>query len=228
MVFPYNFMNYMENKSYSFLVWGLIILGIAGIVLGMFAVISKNSGSVVPSVVISNSIAFDDWVEGPKNAKVTLIEYSDFECPACKYYSSQVKQLVADFGDKIDFVYRYFPLEQIHKYAFLAAQAAEAAGRQGKFWEMHDILFSNQEAWANSDNAQVIFISYAADLKLNVAKFTTDLNSQDVIDRVKKSEANALSLNLQGTPTFFLNGRQFSNPASYNDFKKLIESELAK
>lgn len=217
-----------NNKGYSFLVWGLIILGIAGILLGMFAVFSGKSGnpSGAPLATISNQINADDHVRGTGNGKVTLIEYSDFQCPACAYFSGQTKQLVADFGDKINFVYRYFPLESIHKYAMLSSQAAEAAGLQGKFWEMGDMLFTNQTKWEASDDAQSIFVSYAAALKLDVKKFTEDLNSASVIARVKKDESDATNIGLQGTPTFFIDGKQIVNPNSYADFKALIQNEI--
>ena len=179
------------------------------------------------SVALPAPVSADDWIKGSPAAKAVLVEYSDFQCPACKYFFSQVKQLESDFGDKIAFVYRYFPLEAIHKYALLSAQAAEAAGKQGKFWEMHDLIFQNQEQWADSGNALDNFVSYAQTLNLDVDKFKSDINSPEITDKIKKMEQSALAADLKGTPTFFLNGNQIS-PQSYGEFKQLIENELNK
>ncbi|MEK7149867.1 MAG: thioredoxin domain-containing protein [Patescibacteria group bacterium] len=213
----------MTNKFQQILIWGLIILGLGAIVLGMIGIVSKKTeGTLI------NPVNSSDWIRGNRNAKVVLVEYSDFQCPACAYYSGMVKNLERDFLNDLAVVYRHFPLEQIHKYAKLSAQAAEAAGKQGKFWEMHDVLFEKQSEWSVSDDALQNFISYAQTLGLDINRFQTELNSRDVEDRIQKNIVSAYNQKLAGTPTFFLNGKQISNPRDYEEFKNLIQKEISK
>ncbi len=217
----------MDNrKLQQILVWVLVIIGLGAVVLGMVGVVSQKSQKAASGVLI-NSVSSNDWVRGGKNAKVTLVEYSDFECPACGYYYGMVKQLEKDFPGDLEVVYRNFPLPQ-HKYGKLAAQAAEAAGKQGKFWEMHDMLFEKQNEWSVSNDALQNFAVYAQSLNLNIDKFKADMNSSEISDKIQASIDDGNKQGLQGTPTFFLDGKQITNPASYNDFKALVEKESAK
>lgn len=167
-------------------------------------------------------VTVSDWSWGDISSKVVFTEYSDFQCPACAAYYPIIKQLQEKFGSKIGFAYRYFPLSNIHANADIAAQAAEAAGRQGKFWEMHDLLFQNQKVWSPDPDAQAIFKDYAKQLKLDEAKFATDLFANDVKDKILTSFENGIALNISGTPTFFLNGNKIPAPRSYEDFEALI------
>ena len=139
-----------------YILTGMIIVGV--VVGGVLLWQKKNSVSAPPS-----SIASDFKVKGPETAPITIIEFSDFQCPACGSYYPIVKQLYQEFGDEIQFVYRNFPLRQIHSNAQLAGQAAEAAGRQDKFWGMHDMIFENQKTWSDqkSRQAEEAFIAYA-------------------------------------------------------------------
>jgi protein-disulfide isomerase len=150
---------------------------------------------------------------------VTLVEFSDFQCPACLAVQAPLTQILAKYQGKVEFVYRYFPLVSIHKNAQMSAQAAEAAGLQGKFWEMHDKLFSTQSAWEGIADPKESFVGYAKELGLDTAKFATDLVSQSVVDAVNADSATATRYNLQGTPTFFVNGVN-------TDFSQL-ESKIA-
>ena len=211
----------MTNKFQQILIWGLILVGLGAIVLGMIGIVSKKTeGTLI------NPVNSSDWIRGNRNAKVVLVEYSDFQCPACAYYSSLVKNLERDFPNDLAVVYRHFPLEQIHKYAKLAAQAAEAAGKQEKFWEIHDTLFEKQSEWSMSDDALQNFISYAKALGLDINRFQIDLNSKDVEEKIQKDITSAYDQKLAGTPTFFLNGKQISNPRDYKEFNNLIQKEL--
>lgn len=215
-------------KKYTILVWGLIILGIAGIVLAMVAIVSHQPATQNALKDLITPVSASDYIRGSKDAKVVLVEYSDFQCPACGYYYTQVKQLETDFNGNIAVVYRYFPLEQIHKYARSSARVAEAAGRQGKFWEMHDLLFTNQNAWANSSDAASLFLSYAQSLGLDINKFSADLNSSDIDNKINSDYQDGIKQGIAGTPTFFVNGKQIENPASYDAFKDIIQQELNK
>lgn len=160
------------------------------------------------------------------SASATLVEYSDFQCPACGAYHELVSQLKDDLGDRLNIVYRHFPLRNIHPNAQLAAQAAQAAALQGKFWQMHDKLFENQLAWSELEDPTDSFKAYATELELDIDQFTTDLTSKAVEDRVNRDYASAIRFGINSTPTFFLNGVKMTNPASYETFKQIIEAKL--
>lgn len=157
-------------------------------------------------------IVLSDRTKGNENSKIELIEYSDFQCPACGAYYPYVKQITEEFLGQVRFAYRHFPLRQ-HKNAELAGRAAEAAGKQNKFWEMHDLLFENQQTWSNSDKAEDIFTAFAAKLDLNVEKFGADINSKEVKDKIADDLKSGLSIRVNATPTFILNGKML-NPNS--------------
>lgn len=203
----------------------LVVLFLAGGIGGL--VWYDATRSTVPSNEIL-AIKQDDWVKGNKDAQTTLIEYLDFECEACGAYSPAIERLENEFKDDFRLVVRYFPLPG-HKNALPAALAAEAAGQQGKFWEMHDILFKNQKEWGErkvTDSS--IFLSYAQKIGLDMERFKNDVNSQLVKDRIERDKQAAKQLNLQGTPSFFLNGEKIQNPRNYEEFKGLIGETIFK
>ena len=144
---------------------------------------------------------------GGLNAKVTLDEYGDYQCPPCGALYPELRTLEKDYGDQVRFVFHQFPLS-IHKHAELAAHAAEAASLQGHFWEMHDMLYQNQLSWSVAEDARPVFIQYARMLGLDVDRFTRDLDSPEVKARVDIDIERGKSLGVQGTPTVFINGRQ--------------------
>jgi len=162
------------------------------------------------------------------SSTVVLMEYSDFQCPACRSYYPVLRQIMTEFGDRITFVFRHFPLSSIHMNAEFAARAAEAAKKQGKFWEMHDLLFEKQDEWAKANDVETIFKNYAILLDISVDQFVVDWKSKEVKDFVRAQRTHATKSGLQGTPTFFLNGKQIQNPASLEAFRALVLSELAK
>lgn len=176
----------------------------------------------------AGTVGGDDWFKGDANAPVTLIEYSDFQCPACGAYYPLIKQLHEDFGDSLKIVYRHYPLTQIHPYAQPAAAASEAAGKQGKFWEMHDKLFDNQRSWSNATVADVqeTFEQYAEQLGLDVERFRADMDSREVADAIAADRAAGNRAGVRGTPTFVLQGKTISNPSGYEEFAVLIEEAL--
>jgi protein-disulfide isomerase len=145
---------------------------------------------------------------GPQGAPLQLEEFGDYECPLCGNFYPEVERLRADYGDKLRLVFRQFPLTRAHQYALVAAHAAEAAGLQGKFWEMHDRLYRGQRDWSKAADARLVFEGYARDLGLDLARFTRDMGSADVDARVVADHERGQSLGVHGTPTFFLNGRE--------------------
>lgn len=166
--------------------------------------------SNVDPFILQTEGAWTDNVYGNKNAKVTLYEYGDFQCSGCGSAYPVVSQVKEKYKDQIAFVFRHFPLTNSHPNALAAATVAEAAGEQGKFWEMHDLLFENQNAWKNSSaqNRTQIFEGYAGQLGLNMDKFRNDLQNESVNEKISFDRAIGKKLNVNSTPTFFLNGKQ--------------------
>lgn len=168
-----------------------------------------------------------DHIKGAAAGEVVLVEYGDFQCPACRSYLPMLNQLQEDFGGRVTFVYRHYPLRSIHPQAQAAARASEAAALQGKFWAMHDMLFENQSEWAGKRNAQEMFAEYAAALELDRETFQADLESDAVKDKVQQDFSGGNVAGVPGTPTFFLNGTRISNPQNYNAFKAILEQALS-
>lgn len=151
----------------------------------------------------------DPHIRGGEKAAVTLEEFSDFQCPACGGLEPSLRKIEKDYGDRVRLIFRNFPLKQ-HKYAFIAARAAEAAGLQGKFWEMHDAIYDNQKEWSDVPEPRDFFSSYATRLGLDVQRFKSDMERQDIADRVLADYNRGVSLAVGGTPSIYLNGRQLS------------------
>jgi len=210
-------------KYQRILVWSLIVLGLFAVVLAIVGIVTKPAPAASGELAVP--VSDGDWYLGPKNAKVTLVEYSDFECPACKIYAPIIMQLNKDFPNDLKIVYRHFPLPQ-HENARISAQAAEAAGRQGKFWEMESLIFEKQSEWVNSGKAEDNFISYATSLGLDIEKFKNDFNSDLVKAKIENDYASGEKSKITYTPTFFLDSRRINNPQSYEEFKSLIKSRI--
>lgn len=195
----------------------LAVLGFIGFKIYKWAV------SPVPEMVGEAVEAKDgDWIKGSNEASVTLIEYSDFQCPACKSYSPLISRIADEYKDKLKIVYRHYPLPQ-HKNAKAASYAAEAAGKQEKFWEMHDLLFERQEEWSDENDITARFEGYAKDTGLDVDKWRTDYESQEVKDAVMADITLANSIGVNSTPTFVLNGKKVTL-SGYNDLKNKVDS----
>lgn len=183
-------------------------------VIALLAIAYFVSNKPTPDPVVVDQdveiMALEARVKGNPNAALKITEYSDFQCPACGQTYPVLKTLVDEFGDQFELEYKHFPLRQIHPNAQIAAQATEAAGIQGKFWEMHDLLFDMQSEWSTALKPKKIFEGYAADLGLSVAQFASDLDSDAVKEKVNQDAAEAASMRLPGTPSFVSGGEQIS------------------
>jgi protein-disulfide isomerase len=147
-------------------------------------------------------------MRGNPNAPVLLEEFGDFQCPSCGSYYPEVKKIEAEFGDKLKVIFRELPLLPMHEHALMAAQAAEAAGVQGKFWEMHDLLYENQAKWVEQKDLVPVFVDYAKQIGINPDQFMKDLNGETVAQRIFQDGKRAHSFGLKGTPSFFVNGKE--------------------
>jgi protein-disulfide isomerase len=162
-----------------------------------------------------------DHVLGPRVASVTVVEYGDFECPHCKQAAGAVKLLYARFEQHIKFVFRHFPLEEVHPRALRAAEAAECAGAQGKFWQMHDLLFEHQR---HLELTQLH--AYARTLDLDMARFTAEMDDEIHLQRVREHQRSGDSSGVRSTPAFFVNGRIQDVSYALQSLFEAVEAEL--
>lgn len=197
-----------------------VVVGILVLLFGYYFY-AVNTGKI--DTIQEVTITETDHVRGAQSGTVTLVEFGDFQCPACGAYEPMVRKLVADNPTTLKVVFRHFPLTQIHQNALLAAKASEAGALQGKFWEMHDILYDKQTEWSGVLNARDIFISYAKTLGLDVKKFENDLETDSVEKKVLAEFQEGVRLNVMGTPTFFINGKKIESPRSVEEFDKIIK-----
>ncbi len=164
---------------------------------------------------------------GDANAAVMLEEFGDFECAPCRSLHPVLKSIKADFGSRVVIVFREFPLVSKHKHALEAAQAAEAAGLQGKFWEMHDLLYENQKTWRESTDARLIFEEYAIKTGLALDRFKQDISSEIVNRRIALDRRRGNWIGVTGTPTVFLNGREVPSESWTADpLRALINDQI--
>lgn len=203
-----------------------IVLGIiVAVMIGGFVLLGDDAQAPSQSTTDGREITAEDHTQGPDDAAVTLVEYGDFQCPACGAAEPLLQQLKAEYPDELRFVWRHFPLTQIHPQAYDAARASEAAAAQGKFWEMHDLLFERQQEWSGDPSARSRFESYAEELGLTMEQYRSDFDNAS--DRVDRDVQIGQSVGANSTPTFVLNGEKIEqNPRTYEEFKSLIEDEI--
>ena len=189
---------------------------------------NRTSPTASPALVtVGVAGAEPAHVQGPTNAPVHLEEFGDFECPPCGLLHPILGQMHAEFGDNLKITFREFPLVPAHQHAMAAASAAEAAGLQGKFWEMHKLLYDNQKTWHEQFDVRPTFEGYAKQIGLDVPRFQQDINGEAVAQRIFLDGKRGHSLGVKGTPTVFLNGREVpfeSLPAE--KLRVLIQEEL--
>lgn len=187
----------------------LIVLGVAILALGGIFVFSNNKSSSNNSNATASSVT--NHSTGNLNSKVEIIEYGDFQCPACGQFFPLVSAVKAQYKDTVKFTFRHFPLDSIHKNARAGSRAAEAAGQQGKFFEMHDILYKNQNAWVDSSDPLTIFAGYAQQLGLDVNAFKIYYASEAANSSINADLQEGQKKGVSGTPTFFIAGKQVNN-----------------
>ncbi len=203
----------------------ITLLVVIAVIFGAFAFTKHNSTSKNGG---TSSAQPTNHTEGSTESGVVLIEYGDYQCPACGQYYPIVKQVFDTYKTKITFQFRNFPLVQLHKNAFAAARAAEAADKQGKFWEMHDVLYENQQTWGEAASPNSYFENYAQQLGLDLTKFKQDSASQETNDKINADIQAAQSIGANSTPTFVLDGKKVEkNPGSIAAFNKMIDDAIA-
>lgn len=200
--------------------------------LGAFAwAVWPDRNQPAPQASLLDAVSADDWQRGKAGSAVTLVEYGDVQCPSCAAVQPTLDELAKRYGDRVNFVYRHFPLTQIHQNAEVGATAAEAAARQGKLFEMLDLLYSQQSSWATLPDAEARarYVQFAKQLKLDVPRFEKDLSSDEVKAAVDADRASGDRAGVSGTPTFFLGGEVVQSiPRSVEEFSKLLDAALSK
>lgn len=203
----------------------LSVIGVITAVLVIGAVFFLSQPEK-PVVVDSSKLVKEDSLKmSTDSAKLTIVEFGDYQCPACALAHPGVKKAVSEYPGQVNFVFRHFPLAQ-HKNAELASQAVEAAKLQGKLWEMHDKLYESQPEWETEANVLEIFKKYAGEFGMDVEKFASDVASDPVKQKVKDDLADGLALGVNSTPTFYFNNELHKGGVSYQDFKQAIEKAL--
>lgn len=203
----------------------IIVAGLAILLTGVFFLTNRTADAPTGS----GKGTLTNHVSGSSSLGVKLVEYGDYECPACASYYQPAKEVAEKYKDQIQFQFRNFPIPASHQNAMAAARAAEAADLQGKFWEMHDLLYENQTAWSGTSNATAAFERYATSIGLDMAKYKTDFKSNVVNDRIQADLKEGNRIKVNSTPTFFINGKKISNPEpTVEGFSKVIDAEIKK
>lgn len=162
-----------------------------------------------------------DHMQGSNDARVTLVQYGDYECPYCGETYPIVKSIQKKMGGDLRFIFRNFPLTESHPHALAAAQAAEAAGLQGRFWEMHDLLYENQDTLEDRD-----LLAFAGRLKLDIDKFKHAFSSDEVTTKIQEDFSGGIRSGVNGTPTFFINGVRHDDSYEYGDLLSALQEQL--
>lgn len=231
----------------------IIILLVLGVAVGSVYYLKRSSSSPSSSTVATNNNSGSttapvtkptpDWAQidatypgatpahtyGPANAPAHIEEFGDFQCPPCGLFHPILKQMKKEFGDNLRVTFRQFPLSQMHKNAIAAASASEAAAMQGKFWEMHALIFEHQDAWKDEEDPRPIFEAYAREIKLDIDRYKKDMNSEEVAQRIFADRERGEKVRVGGTPTVFLNGMEVpfeSLPA--DKLRPLIQAQIKK
>ncbi|SRR5690606_32034763 len=201
-----------------------IILAVAGVVLvGIIGLVALVNSNKMDSAAVMARIVKDDSHKTGEG-DVQVVEFGDFQCPACGQTYPSVEKLKEEYEGKITFVYRHFPLPG-HPNAIPAAKAAEAAAEQGKFWEMYDKLFENQNVWSMMADPTDIFVGYAEDLDLDIKRFRSDMRDERIEKRISEGQSDGYAVGVTGTPTFFIDGER-QDRFDYDSLKEAIESKL--
>lgn len=201
----------------------VILIACVAIFLGLVFFAKRDAGA--PSD--SGTATVTNHVSGAGTTGVTLVEYGDFQCPACGGYYPIVKQVKEKYGDQITFQFRHFPIVGIHPNAMSAHRAAEAASRQDKFWEMHDLIYERQSIWTSSKNPGSIFKDYAEELSLNMEQYNNDLLKAEIGDIIQADVQAGKDLNVTSTPSFFLEGKLLENPPrDLEGFSTIIDEAI--
>ncbi len=198
----------------------IAVLVVVGIVVGAMLFSGGEEASV--------GAASNNWY-GKEDGVITVTEYADFQCPACASFYPLFSQVKEQFKDEVRFEFKHFPLVQIHPNATAAHRAAQAAANQGKFWEMHNILYEQQQSWSQSQSPNAVFEGYASQIGLDMDKYNSEVSTSEILAVINADIDAGKTLNVTGTPTFFIDGKiveDTASIASVEDFAAAIQSAI--
>ena len=201
-----------------------LLLGVAGFAVALILFTAFRSVTMAPPSV--TEIVASDHIKGNPDAPLTIVEYSDLQCPACRAQHESIQKVWAPIKGSVRFVYRHFPLSNIHPHAITAAYYSEAAANQGKFWEMHDLMFAGQTGWTRLQDPKPVFDGYVKQLGLDKEQFDKDVVSEGVRAKVASDAQSAKSAQAASTPSLFLNGKLMTNVREPEQFKEAIREAL--
>ncbi|MEX0680000.1 MAG: thioredoxin domain-containing protein [Balneolales bacterium] len=218
------------NKRFA--LWGGFAVAMAMVIFLMVrfadedSSVSDTNAAEVQAPVNTDllEIREDDWYKGNPDADVIIVKYSDFQCPACRFIASMDDQLSGELGEEVLFVFRHFPLRNF-EFSQMAARYAEAAGRQGLFWRMHDLIYINQQRWSRG-NAEEIFRQFAESMELDMEQFEEDLQDPEIVSKIESDFESGRSAGVRSVPSVYINGEKITNPRSVDAYRSLIESRL--
>ena len=207
-----------------------IISGVGLLFFALFALLIYKTSNGNQQVIADPNLLIgpNSHMTGKRDAKVTIVEFGDYQCPACAYVNPTVQRILNIYKDnpEVNFVSRNFPLPQ-HTQGMIAAEAAEAAGAQGKYWEIVNMLYERQNEWSGNPKVLEVFAKYAQELGLNVKTFTDEINQEKYRDVILKDRSDGQALGVNSTPTFFINGKKFEGALNIDSFKKEIDERLS-
>ncbi len=212
----------------------IVIILAVGVAAGAAVFLSRGSekateaSSAAGSAPVRADIKGGGHFRGPEKAQLTLVEFGDYQCPSCGAYHPFVKEVLSRYPEKLRLEFHHYPLISIHPNSMAAAMAAEAAGEQGRYWEMHDALFEHQPEWAESRNPEPIFLALAQRIGLNENAFMQAWRSPQIQNRVLEDVGRARALNIEAVPAFFINGEQVHIKLSMQEFVQAIDAHLPK
>lgn len=201
---------------------GIVAVSIALVIGAVFFLAQPEKPVVLSEATL---IKPDSLKIASEGAKLTIVEFGDFQCPACKAAHPGLKQALAEYPGQVNFVFRHYPLP-MHANAREAAKAVEAANRQGKVWEMYDKIFETQDAWGSENNPTEKFKQYAAELGMDAEKLATDMQDGAILEKINNDVADGNTSGVNATPTFFFNNELYRGGINYTDFKAAIDARL--
>lgn len=207
---------------------GLGVLTVIAIVVGSFFFTKPPEPKEIDTKPADASLLVREasYRIGNDDAPVRIVEFGDYQCPACGAADPVVKKVLEQYADKVQFVFRHFPLPN-HSNAQASSMAAEAAGAQGKYWEMHELLYARQSEWSEKTNATEVFIKFAQEIGINVDDFKKAMDSKAYQANIDSGLTDGNALGVNSTPTFYIQGIKYVGVLSENDFKKYIDEALA-
>lgn len=213
-------LNRMTNEAK--ILTGIVVITVVLVVGAVFFLSQPEK----PVIIDAANLVKDDALKiASDGAKLTIVEFGDYQCPACKLAHPGLKQVVAEHPGQVNFIFRNYPLP-MHANAQPAAKAVEAAAMQGKGWEMHDKLYESQDEWANQSNPLAMFKQYATELGIDAEKMESDMNSSTVNDKISRDIADGNTSGVNATPTLFLNNEFYKGGIGYSDLKAAVEAKL--